>query len=239
MEEAGWIAPGIAYARLNYFPNNPEVTEAARRFMRDHATAKAIIFDVRTHIGGGLAQMDAMFPYLFSKETVLSVMESRASVARQFAAVEANFSLREVPGPQDIVRREHFVKPHPTERRLFGAEVIVLTSPLTASAGEAFALSLKTTGRAKLIGETTAGAGNYGAPRPISERFSAFVPVGSTVDPRTRQRWEGEGIEPHIKVPAQEALAEALIRSGVSANQAREIAARTGPQGPFIPPRRR
>jgi hypothetical protein len=233
IEKEGWLAPGIAYVRFNLFPFDDQVTEAARRFMQQHADAKTIIFDVRLHRGGGLLQMDAMFPYLFQEETVLSTMETRQSVVSQFRAVEDRFSMRTVPGPDGVVRREHYVSPHPKERRLFDAHIFVLTSNRTASAGEAFALALKATGRATLVGEITAGAGNYGSIRPVSERFSAFVPVGVTYDPVTGQRWEGRGIEPHVIVPAEHALTETLVRSGVSKPEAERISARVSPAGPF------
>ena len=62
VEQAGWIAPGIAFVRFNLFPEDASVTAQAAKFMADHADAKAIIFDIRTHNGGGLDQMDAIFP---------------------------------------------------------------------------------------------------------------------------------------------------------------------------------
>ena len=39
VEQAGWIAPGIAFIRLNLFPDDAAVTEAAAKFMADHADA--------------------------------------------------------------------------------------------------------------------------------------------------------------------------------------------------------
>ncbi|HKX88681.1 MAG TPA: hypothetical protein VJM13_05685, partial [Sphingopyxis sp.] len=44
VEQAGWIAPGIAFIRFNVFPQDESVTAEAAKFMADHADAKAIIF---------------------------------------------------------------------------------------------------------------------------------------------------------------------------------------------------
>ncbi len=70
IEEARWLAPGVAYIRFTIFPFNPAVTAAAVKFMNDHADARTVIFDLRTHKGGGMTQTAAMLTYLFDKETV-------------------------------------------------------------------------------------------------------------------------------------------------------------------------
>jgi hypothetical protein len=226
IEDARWIAPGIAYVRFNVFPPDAAVTKEAAAFMAAHAEAKALIFDVRTHRGGGLDQMDAIFPYLFEKPTPLVSMDTRASVDRAHGSPlrEGPTLKREVAG-DEVVRRVHSVIPHATERRLFGAKVFVLTSGVTASAAEHFTLSLKRTGRATLIGEPTAGAGHFGGTRPVGARFSAFVPVGRTFDPDTGRGWEGAGIAPDVAVPASQALAQALIHAGLAKAEAERIAA--------------
>jgi hypothetical protein len=241
MEEARWLAPGIAFVRFNLFPGSPEAVAAAKSFMADHVEAKTIIFDIRTHRGGGLAEMDAMFPYLFAEPTNLVTMDTRASVERAGGnPIGAGPAMRTVPAGDDVVRREHFVTPHASEKRLFDAKVYVLTSSFTGSAAEHFALALKRTHRATLIGETTGGAGNYGGVRPLGDRFSVFVPVGRTFDPDTDKGWEGTGVEPDVAVPAERALAEALARSGVAAADAERLSAELMPQGPMnrIVPRR-
>ncbi len=130
---------------------------------------------------------------------------------------------------------ESFVKPHPSERRLFDAKVYVLTSGYTASAAEAFAFGLKTTGRATLIGANTGGAGHFAPPgQRVNDRFGAFVPIGRTYDPRTGKGWEGTGVAPHIKVAAEKALVEALVRSGIAQDEAERLSASVHPQGPMI-----
>jgi C-terminal processing protease CtpA/Prc len=226
IEEERWLAPGIAYIRFNVFPGDPDTVAAVKKFMLDHATAKVIVFDNRTHHGGGLAEMNAMFPYLFAKPTTLVMMDTRASVSRDGEAF-----VRKIPGPPGVVRREHYVEPSKTERRLFNAKVFVLTSGATGSAAEHMTLALKRTHRATIIGEPTAGAGHYGGEMLLGDKFEVFVPVGRTFDPDTGKDWEGTGVEPDVSVPAADALTEALIRSGLSRADAQRINATVKPSG--------
>jgi len=227
IEEERWLAPGIAYIRFNVFPGDPETVAEVTRFMKDHAAAKAIIFDNRTHHGGGLAEMNAMFPFLFAKRTVLVDMDTREGV------IEPNDEpfVRRVPGPAGVVRREHFVEPSKTEKRLFKAKVFVLTSGATGSAAEHMTLALKRTHRATIVGEPTAGAGHYGGELEIGDKFQVFAPVGRTFDPDTGKGWEGTGVAPDVAVPATDALVEALVLSGVKRVDAERINATVKPSG--------
>jgi hypothetical protein len=233
IDEARWLAPGIAYIRFNVFPGDPETVAAVRTFMAEHATAKTIIFDNRTHHGGGLAEMDAMFPFLFGRETTLVRMDTRASVDREQGSPMGDANLRSIATKEDVARRDHYVVPHATEKRLFDAKVFVLTSGATASAAEHMTLALKRTQRATIVGEATAGAGNYGGMRPLGDKFSVFVPVGRTYDPDTGKGWEGSGIDPDVAVPAEQALTEALVRSGLARPEAERISAEIKPTGPM------
>lgn len=234
IEVARWIAPGIAFIRFNVFPGAPETIEAARRFMEEHADARTIIFDIRTHGGGGVEEMDAIFPYLFSRETVLVAMETRASVAAAGGEPMVDRpTLRQVAGAEGVVRREHVAIPHSSERRLFDAQVFVLTSGFTGSAAEHFALAMKHTRRATLIGESTGGANHYGGVRPLGGGLAAFIPVGRTVDPDTGLDWEGTGIAPDVGVPAERALIEALVRCGIPAVEAERLSDESAPTRPM------
>jgi C-terminal processing protease CtpA/Prc len=235
IEEQRWLAPGIAYIRFNVFPGDEATVEAVKAFMTEHADAKVIIFDNRTHHGGGLDEMNAMFPYLFAKPATLVVMDTRES---NFDGQEET-GLRRVPGPEGIVRHEHVVIPSTTEKRLFDAKVFVLTSGRTGSAAEHMTLALKHTGRATIVGETTAGAGHYGGTRPIGDKFDVFIPEGRTFDPDTGKDWEGTGVSPDVAVPADQALTAALIRSGLDRAEAERINATVKPSGPMTRPARR
>ena len=111
--------------------------------------------------------------------------------------------------------------PGPT-RRSGARRIFLLTSGRSGSAAEHFALALKRTHRATLIGETTTGAGHYGRMIDFGG-YAAFVPFGRTFDPDNDWDWEGRGVPPDVSVPADQALDEALRRLGVTAEQRRAL----------------
>ena len=75
--------------------------------------------------------------------------------------------------------------------RLAHKPVFILTSSRTFSAAEHFTFDLKTLKRATIVGETTSGASHGNGPPP----------QGST-----KPMWEGSGVEPDVKVKAEDAL---------------------------------
>ena len=214
--KSGWLADGVAYIRFDLFPGNDATIADVRKFLDTHKDARTLIIDARAHRGGGLAEMDVLFPQLFAKPTVLVGMDTRVAVEQRQGNPPGDASLRKVSGPEGVVRREHFVVPAAQPTPLSKAKVYLLTSRRTGSAAEHLSLSLKRTKRATLIGETTAGAGHYGGTAPIGHGYSAFIPVGRTFDPDTDQGWEGTGVKPDVEVPADKALDEALKLAGVS-----------------------
>ncbi len=234
IEHAGWIAPGIAFVRFNLFPGDPETVEAARKFMATHASAKAIIFDVRTHRGGGLAEMDEIFPWLFTKPTHLLSMATRKSVDEAGGSPIAGVpTLRVVPADPNFVTREHWVTPG-KDKRLKKAKVFVLTSGFSASAAEHFVLALKQTKRAKIVGRTTYGANHFGGDQDLGSGYTVFLPVGRAYDPQTGKDWEGVGIAPDIDVAPEEALIKALTLSGVPSEKAAQLSEAVAPKMPMV-----
>ena len=227
VSKAGWIADGVAYIRFEGFPGNDETLSAVRTFLAAHKNAKSLIIDARPHRGGGLSEMDLLFAQLFDRPVVLVEMDTRVAVEeRHGSPIAGHPTLRQVAGPEGVVRREHFVQPA-AQPSLAKTKVYLLTSKETGSAGEHFSLSLKRTKRATLIGETTAGAGHYGGMEPLDKDFTyaAFIPVGRTFDPDTGEGWEGVGVAPDVAVPADQALDEALKLTGADVSGKAALAA--------------
>jgi hypothetical protein len=228
--DMAWLADGVAYIQFNEFPGDPETVAALDRFMADHASARALIIDARSHHGGGQAEMAVMLPYLYAKETPLVDMEVAAGVepihgdrrgpppaprsdVHARPPQDAPDSMRSVPAPPGLERREQVVTPHPTEHRLFTAQVFYLTSRRTFSAAEHLAFAFKRTGRAVLIGEPTGGGNHFGGWESLGDDLAAFIPIGRTIDPVTGADWEGVGVAPDVAVPAAHALDEAVRRA--------------------------
>lgn len=236
IEAQARLTDEIAYIRLGKFFGEPHEVAAVRKFLDDNRDAKTIVFDVRTHVGGGLDEMDAMFPHLFDKETVLVAMDTRAGVE---PPLDDGPTIRKTAAsPAGVVRREHFVRPA-AGSALAKSKVFVLASGRTGSAGEHFVLSLKRTGRATVVGEPTYGAGNFGSTQQIAGGFQAFIAVGRTFDPDTNKGWDYVGIAPDISVPASDALTEALVRSGVTRSEAEAMSARHGPKAEDVSSKRK
>jgi hypothetical protein len=216
--DMAWLADGVAYIQFTEFPGDPDTVAAVDRFMADHASAKALIIDARAHHGGGAAEMDVLLPYLYAKQTALVDMEVAASVAHDRdehggPPQGVGSTMRTVPAPPGLVRLEQVVTPHPTEHRLFTAQVFYLTSSRTFSAAEHLAFAFKRTGRAVLIGERTGGGNHFGGWESLGDGLAAFIPVGRTLDPVTGADWEGVGVAPDVAVPAAQALDEAVRRA--------------------------
>ena len=131
----------------------------------------------------------------------------------------------------DHVRVTHVAIPNEVTT-LRDAKIYLLVSNVTGSAGEHFSLAFKSTGRATLIGEATAGANHFGGPAQLGDHFSAFIPVGRTFDIKTGKDWEGTGVAPDIEADPKQALVVALEKAGLSHEEAVRIDATEIPAEP-------
>jgi hypothetical protein len=227
VSRSGWLADGVAYIDFRGFPGNEATLADVRKFLADHKNARTLIIDARRNGGGGLAEMNLIFAQIFAKPTVLVDMDIRSAVEAKYGSpFDPNDSLlRRIKGPDTINRREHFVTPAADQGGLRDAKVYLLTSKKTFSAAEHLSLSLKRTHRATLVGEVTGGGAHFGGMAPMGTGYAAFIPVGRTFDPDTGQSWEGTGVKPHVAVPADKALDEALKLAGVKAGGEAALAA--------------
>lgn len=215
---AEWLAPGVAYVALHGFTGDGRELERVREVFDAYSSASTLIIDARDYQGGTPMEGDVMFSRIFDTVTPLLWMDVRHDVeARGGNPMSDGPTLKRIAGPEGIVRREWSAVPSERRSPLANARVYVLTSNRTASAGEGFALALRRTGRATLIGETTAGAGHFGRTVSLPGGYRAFIPVGRPFDPETGKGWEATGVEPHVVVPAESALEEALRRIGAHA----------------------
>ncbi len=231
IQSAREIAPGVAYIRFTAFMGTDEEVAAVRKFMADNRQAKSIIFDLRNHHGGGMAEMDEIFPYLFAAKTPLVTLElPRSTFDRHGSPFPEATALERVKDDR-FVRTTHYALPNDTAS-LRDAKVYLLVSNVTGSAAEHFALAFKSTGRGTLIGEATAGANHFGGPAPLNDNFSVWMPVGRTFDIKTGKDWEGTGVAPDIEVDPKLALVVALEKAGLSREEAVKLDATEVPAEP-------
>jgi retinol-binding protein 3 len=151
------------------------------------AHTDALIFDLRQNGGGQPAMVTMIASYLFDKPTHLIDMYFRKEDRTQ-----QNWTLSYLPG-----------KRMPTQ------PVFVLTAKRTFSGAEEFAFDLQKQKRAVIVGETTGGGAHPVSGHLVADYFMVGVPFAKSLDPVTKTNWEGTGVEPDVKVAADDALTTA------------------------------
>ncbi|HEX4459590.1 MAG TPA: S41 family peptidase, partial [Polyangia bacterium] len=186
------LASNIGYVKLDGFADARVCAATATAAMGFLAYADAIIFDLRDNHGGDPYQVAHLASYLFETRTHLNdLFDRRLKRTTQF------WTKPDVPG-----------------RKLAGKPVFVLTSKHTFSAAEEFTYDLQNLKRATIVGETTGGGAHPVAMRRIDDHFAIGVPYERPVNPVTKTDWEGKGVVPDVKVPADQALATAQQLAG-------------------------
>src|SRR5205085_11855692 len=184
--------PGnVGYLDLRGFNPAQFAADTGAAAMNFLANTDALIVDLRRNGGGDPAMVAFLTSYIFGAEPVhLNDLYFR---------------------PEDSTR-QWWTLPHVPGKR-FGdkKEVYVLTSKRTCSAAEEFTYNLKNLKRATIIGETTGGGARPGGGRRLNEHFQMFVPSGRAINPISKTNWEGTGVEPDVKVAAEQALKVAHI----------------------------
>ena len=185
--------PGnIGYVDFRNFSDHEGGAETVAAVFNFLANTDAIIFDLRKNGGGNPHMVALICSYLFGAEPVhLNSLHWREGKGER---VQEFWTLKEVAG-----------------KRYTGKDVYVLTSNYTFSGAEEFSYNLKNLKRATLVGETTGGGANPGGNARLSAHFGAFIPRGRAVSPVTKTNWEGTGVEPDVKVPADQALKTAQV----------------------------
>lgn len=216
-------AAEIAYIRFDALWGDPETMSTLREFADESESVRSVIIDLRKNRGGGLAEIDFFASELFAESTDLLVMEVRRTIYEmEGGPFGEGPTLQKTDSPEASVRLLHKVIPADSPK-LLDKKVYILTSSMTASAAEHFALAMQRTSRATVVGETSKGAAHFGGLMPIGNGLRAFVPAGRTYNPDTGNSWEGVGVQPDINSLSADALIATLKDIGVNASQAVEI----------------
>jgi retinol-binding protein 3 len=175
-----------SFVDLNY---SKDTAVAAMNFL---ANADAVIIDLRKNPGGFMNLETFLASYFYGVDPI----ELLSRYHREGDVTVRDWTLREVPG-----------------KRLPHADLYILTSRATSSAGEGFSFILQQRKRAKIVGEKTSGAGFGNKEMPIGDGFVFYVSIFRQFDPRTGRGWQEVGVAPDINVPAERALSAAHLEA--------------------------
>jgi hypothetical protein len=185
------LSGNIGLIELNFAPSMKfgdvllDRYAAAMTLVRD---TRALIVDVREHMGGEPATVAYFVSYFFDRPAfVVNRIRYRPKRVEEFSTTAA-------PRGQKYGER----------RPLF-----ILTSERSFSGAEELAYDLQTTKRARVIGEITGGGANPNESFDLGDGFLAYIPNGAAVNPITGTNWEGVGVKPDVPVEAAKALSVA------------------------------
>jgi len=182
----------VGYLEFRQFHGAELAGETAIAAMKFLAHCDALIIDLRQNGGGSPSMIQLITSYFFEEPVHLN-----------------SFYIRKT----DSVK-QFWTSAYVDGERMTDVDIYVLTSDYTFSGAEEFTYNLKNLERATIIGETTGGGAH-----PIESRFFANlsvgmrVPFGRAINPISGTNWEGTGIEPDIKVPAERALDRAYLEA--------------------------
>jgi len=173
----------------------PEVVQVIDKTMRSLQGCMALILDLRQCSRGG------------DPEVMMAL-------ASYFLAGEASQSLYVSFDRENQKIAEFRTRTDMTGRRLANVPLYILVSPETFAAGEMFAYGLQKIGRAKIVGETTAGAAHVTDTISIGHDTMMVLPVHRLAHVKTKTSWQGTGVIPDVPTPQDSALdvAKDLIR---------------------------
>ena len=178
----------VGYVKFDEFPDPAICRPTVEAAMKKLNHSDAIIFDLRENHGGDPRMVALIASYLFDRPThVNDIYDRRENTTQHF------WTKSPVPG-----------------NNLANKRAYVLTSHSTFSGAEEFSYDLKMLKRATLIGETTGGGAHPARTHQIDDHFRIRVPGARPINPISKKDWEGTGVEPDIKVSADNALAAAL-----------------------------
>lgn len=184
--------------------------------------ARALIIDLRKNDGGAFA-VRPLVGHLLSSDLDAGIFISRQWTERHTKAPTADIQRTVKPWQgwsirafwKDVLEQGLLrivftpVSPH------YDGPVCVLTSRRTASAAELAADAMLASGRATIIGDTTAGKMLSQKMFDIPHGLQLSLPVADYVA-RHSGRIEGRGVAPSVIVPSEQAMDTALqlIKSG-------------------------
>ncbi len=183
----------VGYLKITHFTNWGHF-ENAKKTITSSINAlqntEALIIDVRNNGGGFESIVAYLISYFFDGKSIhLSDYYYRYTDERYGIHTTTDISGKKLP---DI-------------------PLYVLVNNQTTSAAESLAYMLKHLGRATIIGETTAGAGNGAMTHRVSDKFTVTIASETTINTITKTSFEKIGVIPNIKTTSKEAFSKGYL----------------------------
>jgi hypothetical protein len=185
----------VGYLELDVFSTDSAAAAPVLRLaLRFLARTDALILDLRQNHGGGGPLSQMLFSYLAPHGGPIADMFMRtptgfdSSVVRVAETIELDAAFHDRP-------------------------IYVLTSSFTASAAEWLAYNLQSVHRAKVVGETTAGASHPVRVMRLNNAFDISMPIGKVRSRFTNTDFEHVGVQPDVKTSSDRALKAAYLES--------------------------
>jgi hypothetical protein len=183
-EKAERLDSNIGYLKFNFFGPPSVCGPTATAAINFLANVDALIFDLRENGGGHPEMVVFVASYLFDERTRLNDIYDR----------------------KENKTTEYWTKPDVPGKKIVGKPVYVLTSKRTFSGAEDFTYAMKNLKRATIIGETTGGGAHPTRGCRVDDHFLVGVPFARSISYITKTDWEGTGVEPDVKIAADQAL---------------------------------
>jgi C-terminal processing protease CtpA/Prc len=183
------ILPGnVGYLKLHKFWQADEAHKVGHAALVFLSHSDHIVIDLRDSGGGSPQLVQYLISHFVPEGTLLwEVFDRNGQNTEQVRSL--------------VVPDSELLKTKP---------LYILQSEELASAGEFFSYTLQQLGRAVVIGETSAGLAHYTGAAQVNDWLFVRIPMKRPVNPITGTNFEGVGVEPNIKVPAEMALYTAL-----------------------------
>lgn len=193
------LAGNVAYVRIDEFPEPILAGQALAAEMAAVADAAALIVDLRENGGGNPDSVTQLCSYLFDDRPVHLNDQLTRGIGRVLPV---------------------WTQPVANDLR-FGSRkpVFILVGKETFSAAENLAYTLQALKRATIVGVPTGGGAHGGRGFRLSAHFIGGIPNRRTVNAVTGADWEGEGVQPDVRVAEDKALetAQALAAKAIAA----------------------
>jgi hypothetical protein len=174
----------VGYLRIREFVPTEEARAAIDHAMAFLANTDAMIVDVRNCPGGSADGVSYLASYFFGPER--RVLMSRYNRPSNTSMESTTVDIKGA--------------------RIPGKPLYILISGRSASACESFAFTMQQWGRAKTVGEKTAGAGYNNMIVDVGRGLMFSISVGTATHPKTNKQFEAVGVQPDISVAADQAL---------------------------------